>query len=372
MGRIIEGVWDCTYCGTTKVRGGLRECPQCGHPRDENVEFYMDNPQNYVLDETLAEKARQGPDWICQFCDCLNSATVSICEGCGSAREAETKDYFENLQEQQEKAKMELDEDPDDITNEAASESQSENFPVVKPDKQKHFNWGKAVKIGVVALLFVALIAGMVMLFTPREVSGTVVDMKWSRTVEIEEYKTVRESGWSIPSGGREVSRSEEIHHYNSVISHYETKTRTYTEQVLDHYEEYVSGYRDLGNGHFEEITSQRPVYRTETRTETYEEPVYVQVPVYETKYVYDIEKWVHQTNKRTEGNDKNPYWSDYECKTNERIGSKTEAYVVVVEDNDEKFKEYTLKFDEWNSLSVGQKVKLKTYITGSAELIIE
>ena len=47
MGRIIEGVWDCVYCGATKIRGGLRECPQCGHPRDENVEFY----------KTLAGKA---------------------------------------------------------------------------------------------------------------------------------------------------------------------------------------------------------------------------------------------------------------------------------------------------------------------------
>ena len=372
MGRIIEGVWDCVYCGATKVRGRLRECPQCGHPRDENVEFYMDNPQNYVLDEALAEKARQGPDWVCQFCDCLNSATVSVCEGCGSARDAETKDYFENLQERQEKQDREEEMQTVGDDSEQVIGYQLEPPIIEKADKRKHLNLGKAMKIGVVALLVVALIAGMVMLFTPREVTGTIVDMKWSRSVEIEEYKTVRESGWSVPSGGREVSWSEEIHHYNSVISHYETKTRTYTEQVLDHYEEYVSGYRDLGNGYFEEITSQRPVYRTETRTETYEEPVYVQVPVYETKYVYDIEKWVHQTNKRTEGNDKNPYWSDYKCKANERIGSKTETYIVVVKDNDEKIKEYTLKFDEWNSLSIGKEVRLKTYITGNAELIID
>lgn len=372
MGKIIEGVWDCAYCGAAKVRGGLRECPQCGHPRDENVEFYMDNPQNYVLDEALAEKARQGPDWVCQFCDCLNSATVSVCEGCGSAREAETKDYFENLQEQQEKAKREVDEQPDDITAEAADEYCPEPRPIAKPDRQKRINYGKIMKVGVVALLVVAFIAGMVMLFTPREVTGTIVDMKWSRSVEIEEYKTVRESGWSVPSGGREVSRSEEIHHYNSVISHYETKTRTYTEQVLDHYEEYVSGYRDLGNGYFEEITSQRPVYRTETRTETYEEPVYVQVPVYETKYVYDIEKWVHQTNKRTEGNDKNPYWSDYKCKANERIGSKMEVFSVTVKLDNGDTETYSLPYDQWDSLNLEQKIKLKTYITGSATPVLE
>lgn len=372
MGRIIEGVWDCVYCGATKVRGGLRECPQCGRPRDENVEFYMDDSQNYVLDEALAEKARQGPDWVCQSCDCLNSATVSVCEGCGSARDAETKDYFENRQEKQEKLNREEEIQPVGDDHEQVGGYQPEPSSIVKPDRRKRFNWGKTLKIGMAALLVVALIPGMVMLFTPREVSGTVVDMKWSRAVEIEEYTTVRESGWSIPAGGREVSRSEEIHHYNSVISHYETKTRTYTEQVLDHYEEYVSGYRDLGNGHFEEITSRRPVYRTETRTETYEEPVYVQVPVYETKYVYDIEKWVHQTNKRTEGNDKSPYWSDYECKANERIGSKLEVFSVTVKLDNGDTETYSLPYDQWNSLSLKQEVKLKAYITGSASLIIE
>lgn len=372
MGRIIEGVWDCVYCGANKVRGGSRECPQCGHPRDENIEFYMDDSQNYVLDEALAEKARQGPDWVCQFCDCLNSATVSVCESCGSAKDTETKDYFENLQERQEKREGEGAPQSANDTSESADNHQSELSSKAKADGGNHFDWGRALKISAAALLVIVLIAGMVMLFTPREVSGTVVDMSWSRSVEIEEYKTVRETGWSIPSGGREVSRSEELHHYNSVISHYETKTRTYTEKVLDHYEEYVSGYRDLGNGYFEKITSQRPVYRTETRTEIYEEPVYIQVPVYETKYVYDIEKWIHQTYKRTSGSDKSPYWSDYECKENERTGAKAETYAITVKDQKGNTKDYTLAFEQWNSLKKGQDVKLKTYITGSAELIID
>lgn len=372
MGKIIEGVWDCVYCGATKVRGGLRECPQCGHPRDENVEFYMDNPQNYVLDEVLAEKARQGPDWVCQFCDCLNSATVSVCEGCGSARDAETKNYFENRQEQQEKQDREDEIQSIGDDSEQVAGYQPEPPTIAKSDRRKRFDWGKTPKMSVAALLVIALIVGMVMLFSPREVSGTVVDMKWSRSVEIEEYKTVRENGWSIPSGGREVSRSEEIHHYNSVISHYETKTRTYTEQVLDHYEEYVSSYRDLGNGYFEEITSRRPVYRTETRTKTYEEPVYVQVPVYETKYIYDIDKWVHQSYKDTSGNDKSPYWSDYECKANERMGCKIEVFSVSVELGNSDTETYSLSYDQWASLEIGQEVKLKAYVSGSAELIIE
>lgn len=373
MGRIIEGVWDCTYCGANKVRGSLRECPQCGHPRDEDVTFYIDNPKNYVLDEAAIERARKGPDWVCPSCDCLNPADNTICEGCGTPRDADTKNYFENQQEKRAEYKQEQTEWKA-FHSEYRPPEESPKTPSEPPKqaKRKKINWAPILKIGLATILIIAVIAGMVALFTPKTVTGTIEGMSWSRSVEIEEYKTVRESDWSIPPGGREVSRSEELHHYDQVLSHYETKTRTYTEQVLDHYEEYVSGYRDLGNGHFEEITSQRPVYRTETKTETYQEPVYKQVPVYQTKYTYNIEKWVHKSYEKTSGNDKTPYWSDYECQTKERVGTKSETYTVSVKDSDGKAKDYTLSFEQWNSLNLGQEVKLKAYITGSAELVFE
>ncbi len=374
MGKIIEGVWDCRYCGAKKVRGGLRECPQCGHPRDEGITFYIDNPQNYVYDEAKAEKARRGPDWVCPACDCLNPADDKVCIGCGTPRDAESKDYFQTQQEiHQQEHKTYQREEKDWRAFEPSYVAPVEEKP--KPTytpPQKRFNLKKVLVPVLSVLIVIALVWGMVALFAPREVSGTVMDMGWERSIEVEEYKTVRESDWSIPPGGRKVSQSEEIHHYNQVLDHYETKTRTYTEQVLDHYETYVSGYRDLGNGHFEEITSQRPVYRTETRTETYQEPVYISVPVYQTKYVYDIDKWVHQSYKKTSGNDKNPYWSDYECGDKERFGARSETYVITVKDEDGNTKDYTLSFAQWNTLMVGQEVKMKANIFGQAELLFE
>ena len=369
MGKIIEGVWDCVYCGAKKVRGGLRECPQCGHPRDENVTFYIDNPKNYVYDEKAAAKARAGPDWLCPSCDCLNPADTNVCIGCGTVKDADTKNYFQNQTEKHiAKHKTYTQEE----TDYQAFHPDFENPITNEKPKKQTINWRKICKIGIPIVLVIALIIGVISLFIPREISGTVTSMSWERSVEIEEYKTVRESDWSIPPGGRKISQSEEIHHYNQVLDHYETKTRTYTEQVLDHYEEYVSGYRDLGNGHFEEITSQRPVYRTETRTETYQEPVYVNIPVYQTKYVYDIEKWVHQSYKKTSANDKNPYWSDYKCKENEREGVRNETYTIIVKDEDGESKDYTLPFSQWNILNAGQSVKLKASIFGDAELILK
>lgn len=375
MGRIIEGVWDCRYCGAKKVRGGLRECPQCGHPRDEGITFYIDNPQNYVYDEEKAAKARRGPDWACPACNCFNSADSTVCMGCGTPRDSESKDYFQKqealhaaeqrIYQREEQAWQAY--HPEYTPPEREPET---TYTPLKPKKK--ISWRKILIPTISVLLMLALIVGLVSCLIPHEVSGTVMEMEWSRSVEIEEYKTVRESGWSIPSGGRKISQSEEIHHYDQVLDHYETKTRTHTEQVLDHYEEYVSGYRDLGNGHFEEITSQRPVYRTETRTETYQEPVYKQVPVYQTKYVYDIDKWVHKSYEKTSGHDKAPYWSDYTCKSKEREGTRSETYSITVQDEKGKTKDYTLSFEQWNTLSNGQTVHMKANAFGVAELVFE
>lgn len=372
-GKIIENVWDCTYCGATKVRGRFRECPQCGHPRNNNVTFYIDNPQDYVMDEKLVERALQGPDWVCPACECLNAANADFCVGCGVGKDQSTKDYFQN------QVDMHTKENKTYQREEAAWEAFKSVCSPTLPHEhandascKKRINWRKILTITLSSLLAVAMIAGIVLLLMPRDISGTVMSMSWERSIEIEEYKTVRESDWSVPVGGHEVSSSREIHHYDKVLDHYETKTRTRTEQVLDHYESYVSGYRDLGNGFSQEIISQRPVYRTETRIETYQEPVYKQVPVYQTKYVYDIDKWVHQSYKITSSSDTNPYWSDYKCKDNEREGTRSEVYTITVQDKDGNTKDYKLSFSQWNSLATGQSVKLKTDLFGNAELIFE
>ena len=52
MGKLIEGFWDCHYCGTTGIGGSKRECPNCGKARDENTKFYMNpNEKHYVPKE---------------------------------------------------------------------------------------------------------------------------------------------------------------------------------------------------------------------------------------------------------------------------------------------------------------------------------
>ena len=51
MGKIIEGLWDCPFCGNKRIRAGQKTCPDCGHPQDENTKFYLPDEIKYVSEE---------------------------------------------------------------------------------------------------------------------------------------------------------------------------------------------------------------------------------------------------------------------------------------------------------------------------------
>ena len=93
MGRIVVQFWDCKHCGTKAIRGSERDCPNCGNARDEDVTFYMDphNPQYVSIEE--AKNVTKKPDWICPFCNNLNSDNVTNCTSCGSLRTDENETY---------------------------------------------------------------------------------------------------------------------------------------------------------------------------------------------------------------------------------------------------------------------------------------
>ena len=104
MGKLVEGLWDCPYCGSKKIRASLKNCPHCGHPQDENTKFYLPDAITYVPDEE-ASKISRNPDWQCSFCGSLNKDTDNNCRNCNATKDDSEKNYFEMRQEQGEKAK---------------------------------------------------------------------------------------------------------------------------------------------------------------------------------------------------------------------------------------------------------------------------
>ena len=39
MGKLIEGFWDCPYCGQKSIGGLTKVCPNCNTPRGKNIKL---------------------------------------------------------------------------------------------------------------------------------------------------------------------------------------------------------------------------------------------------------------------------------------------------------------------------------------------
>ncbi len=403
MGRLLYGYWDCQYCGKTAIRGDIRECPGCGKPRDEHTKFYM-HKKEYVQKE-VAQKVNRNPDWICPFCDQLNSDNDTICVSCGGSRDGKTRNYFDARNEERQKEKERIQKEtvtqitqtsnsyyvsretvtPEPKAKKKAKDNGNPYRESVEELKKRQEVWekenpsvsdrlenlGKKMgnffsKYGMIMLIILisaALIAGLVYLCIPKEHTITVEEMSWQRTIAIEKYDWVDESGWSLPYGAKLERTAQEISSYIQVIDHYETKTR----QVIIGYEDKVTGYKDLGNGYFEEIITQVPVYGEEE----YEEPVYRSQPVYQTKYYYEIQKWIHGRSVTTKGTDLTPYWGEVVLGKNERQGTSSETYTIVGVKEDGEKMTVTMNYEDYMRLEIGAVVKVKVTL-GHAQIVLD
>ena len=181
--------------------------------------------------------------------------------------------------------------------------------------------------------IFIVVIVLALFAFLLIPVHDTIIvdSFSWTYEMNVEEYKTVKDSGWYVPDGGRV---------YNSYRKEKETKTVT----------EYDS------NG----------------------KAVTKEVKVYDTYYEYEIEKWKFKTNIITVGNDRNPYFKEYNFYRanpdtisigDERCGNTYQHHFVHGVDSGGNFKQYEIDEARWRELEIGGKIKISHFRFGDSIL---
>ena len=393
MGKVYWGYWDCPSCGNKDISGKLRTCPGCGRPRDDSVTIHAtphdrsNTSREYITDPKEIEHVRHNPDWHCSFCGSMNSAKSNRCPSCGHTREESDRHYFE-LHPERENRVIPLDSDDDDsndgdyhtststlspaLSMPTSSTASYDSQPTYRQSYHHHsdvsldIDWRQVGLITLVTVLLIALVVGAFLIFMPKERYITVADIAWSRSIEVQEYRTVRESDWSVPAGGRIQYTQQEIHHYETVLDHYDTVTKS--RQVITGSHEIVVGYIDYGNGAVEEVTSTVYDYGTEYYTE--QEPVYRQDPVYQTRYYYDIERWVYDHTITSSAHDKEPYWPTEILKDNQRFNSRSQRYVITAVYDDDKTDDYTMDYEDWRYIEIGQELHVKVHFGDHIELL--
>lgn len=357
-GKIVRGYWNCSYCGTKKIDGLKDECPNCAKRKPEGTKYYIgENPSRDVVTKEELRKAGisesecdgKHKEWVCSYCNQLNNYSDQVCVACGATKKERSGEYGDPSKK--EKAISDL------ITGKSISSTIDQTYS--QGDDLEDYTNPSFINGFIKLIPAAGILLGILLIlfmFWPQQKKYSVTGFEWSRNIAIEEYKTFEESGWILPSDARLIEQKEEFYGYTSVLDHYETKTKEKSREVFDHYEEYTS-YIDNGNGTFTENTYQTPVYRTEYYTETYEDPVYRDEPVYKTKYYYEIDRWICVDNYSSSGTDKNPYWNkDYTLLEKQRDTSKREQYFVVYSGEEKNYKE-SVNYDQWIDTEYGDEV---------------
>ena len=355
MSKLVMGYWDCPICGNKEIRGDVTNCPACGRARGD-VKFYVKGytegqslqkeelSQFEELDDQKAAEMGENPDWYCSFCNSLNSDKAQVCSNCGATRADSEANYFDRLKKKEEQA--------------AAEQAARPQAPAKAQKKSRS-------PLVIFAVLLLALIAVFVWMNGSKTAGDLkVTALQWTRVINIEENRKYSESDWSLPAGAQQTGTRREIHHYDSVLDHYETVEVQRSRSVYDH-DEYTMV--DNGNGTFREVS--HPVYRTEYYTDTEQRPVYRQEPRYATKYYYDIWRWTPSRDVVASGEDHNPEWPVPDPGANEREGKHSEEYRFTVE-HTEKTNEpaatYRLAESDWMNINVGDHLYITSRRTGA------
>lgn len=332
---IRVGRWDCQVCGHKGILGPETHCPQCGAPRGKNVQFYLPGDSEEVQDEAKLKEAKAGVDWFCDYCGADNKAANTSCRSCGNPRTQTDKGREERV----------ILDEPTPVPPASTPAARKQDSSQIKRKAVLYF--------GIIAIVFAVLFA----VFRTKEVEVTVTGHTWERVVELEKYIPVTEEDWNVPAGGKLIRSFRAIHHYDQVLSGYETRTRNVQVQVGTRQQKV--GSRDKGNGYFEDVYRDVPVYQTQT--EHYEVPVYRSVPVFATKYQYEIYRWKPDKTLKAGGSDKTVKWPDGlppENATSERVGERKEKYVLRYKDSKGKPHEDEVNFEFWNHTNDGDQLK--------------
>lgn len=376
MSDLVMMYWSCPYCDGKNIPGKLRECPNCGKPRGEGTKFYFKDSSRERVSDEEASKVSKKADWYCAYCNSLNSANDETCVSCGSPRNESTDDYFSLLKKKEEKENN-IDDSYDNDAKRYSNITSHYSEKTLYPNGRKKsffenlkdkFRNNSFLKAGSFIFAFLLVVAFLFILLVPKTKDINVTGHEWSKQISIEHLNTYDESSFSPPAGARIYDEKTEIERYDEVVDHYETQTETYQEYVQTGTTTRTE-YRDLGNGYAEAVTVSEPTYGYETRTRTVSVPVYRSVPVYGTKYYYEIDRWEHERYVTSSGNDMNDYWPDFNLFINERQGTKSESFTILAVTDDEEVS-YSCNKDIWLSLSDGNTFKVKVSLGAITEIV--
>jgi hypothetical protein len=299
----VQNEWICPNC-STRNKGGVKTCENCGAPQPENVQFELPSEQKFVTDETSINAARAGADIHCGFCGTRNPANAKTCSQCGAdLKEGKAREAGRVMQAPPPQPKVvKCDncgiENPsgNSVCSNCGSPLPKVLAPVIAPQATAGMNVGKPITPkkrnwlligGIVAFLAVCCVAVIALLLPSRSVEATVVDVHWQTSIPVQEIRAVdynNEPG-GPPSNAYDVSCHDE--------------SREVCEQRTI----------DKGNGYSEVVED------CHTETEQY--------------CSYTVDEWKTIQTYTLDGNNLQPIYDTPDVSSGQRLGDQSEDLIV-------------------------------------------
>lgn len=185
---VYEMLWDCKFCNTTKLLGKSQKfCPVCGATQDPSWRYFpADEDKVAVKDHKFV-----GVDVVCGSCGNLNSGDSAYCTSCGAPLEGGTaarklgkreKDADDRFEQEDLEARRAA-EQAAYARGESLDKAQPMTAQTAKSDSGGIARWMIFAGIAVVLVLCGGI---AFFLFSSQEVSASVVDHSWERTINLE------------------------------------------------------------------------------------------------------------------------------------------------------------------------------------------
>ena len=335
----VQNEWTCPNC-STRNKGSVKTCENCGAPQPENVQFELGAEQKFVTDENQVKAAQAGADIHCGFCGARNPATAETCSQCGGdLKEGKAREAGKIMKAPPPPPKVIK-------CNNCGTENPGANStcsncgaalpkPVLaqavapnsidgvgQPGTAKKTNW---LLVGGILGFFAicCLVIGALFLFPSSSVEATVTDVQWQTTVPVQEVQAVDYSNerGSPPSDAYDVScrdESQEVCEQKTI---------------------------DKGNGYSEVVE--------ECHTET------------EQYCSYTVDEWTTIQTYTLDGNDLQPVYDSPNIASDQRIGDESEKLTVVfsTEDGTETYTPGSVS--EFQQYTIGSTWTLKMNALG-------
>ena len=340
--------WTCPNCEGLNP-GADQTCGNCGAPQPDDVKFEQAARGELLQDEEEIERAKAGPDIHCPYCGTRNPGNAETCSQCGGdlvggeKRESgEVVGAFKTGPAQMVACPHCGAENPDTARTctqcGGSMQIREDEKPAAAPPPDKAQKKGTPVVLIIAIAVFCCIAAAAIyfLFFRSETVQGTVRDVGWERAIQVEGLVPVEYSAWydQVPSDSELLSCQQ--------------KVRSIEDQPQPNAEE-VCGTPysvDKGSGYAEVVQD-------------------CEYHVYDDYCSYTVIEWAVVDTASLTGNNFNPVWPEPSIASDQRLGARTETYLIYFDADNDSYTYSITSFDDFQQFDIGSQWNLEVNTLG-------